>query len=94
MKGDFYMLSDPNVKKICPKVGNRYEAALAISKRARDIAQKRYEENDPEIKDPVDIASEEIADGKAFVKMHGKYVVEPNFNENEKESSTDEVVKE
>lgn len=26
------MLSDPNVKKIVPKVGNRYQAALAIAK--------------------------------------------------------------
>ena len=35
------MLSDPNVKKIVPKVGNRYQAALAIAKRARDIEKRR-----------------------------------------------------
>lgn len=34
------MLSDPNVKKIVPKVGNRYQAALAIAKRARDIEKE------------------------------------------------------
>lgn len=90
------MLSDPNVKKICPKVGNRYEAALAISRRARDIAQKRYEDNDPEIKDPVDIAAEEIAEGKAFIKIKGEYVIEPDFNQSKKEDKEEitEIVKE
>ena len=42
------MLSDPNVKKILPKVGNRYEAALAIAKRARDIENRRVIEGDTE----------------------------------------------
>ena len=31
------MLSNPNVSQIIPKAGNRYESALAIAKRARNI---------------------------------------------------------
>ena len=72
------MLSDPNVKKILPKVGNRYEAALAIAKRARNIESRRVMEGDPDIKDAVDIAAEEIVDEKVYVKIDGKYTVEPN----------------
>ena len=72
------MLSDPNVKKILPKVGNRYEAALAIAKRARNIENRRVMEGDPDIKDAVDIAAEEIVDEKVYVKIDGKYTVEPN----------------
>ncbi len=88
------MLSDPNVKKIMPKVGNRYEVALAIAKRAREIAQKRYEENDPDIKDPVDIAATEIAEEKAFVKKDGKYVVEPVLDEDDSTEEEKNIVKE
>ena len=58
------MLSDPNVKKIVPKVGNRYQAALAIAKRARDIEKRRVIENDPDITDAVDIAGKEIAENR------------------------------
>lgn len=86
------MLSDPNVKKIMPKAGNRYEAALAIAKRARDIAQKRYEEGSTDIKDPVDVASCEIAEEKVFVKKDGKYVVEPKFEKYIHENETNEDV--
>jgi dTDP-4-amino-4,6-dideoxygalactose transaminase len=35
------MLSNPNVSEIMPKVGNRYESALAIAKRARNIEARR-----------------------------------------------------
>lgn len=66
------MLSDPNVKKIVPKVGNRYEAALAIAKRARDIETRRLIEEDPDIKDAVDIAANEIVEGKVVVKIKNK----------------------
>lgn len=79
------MLSDPNVKQILPKVGNRYEAALALAKRARNIENKRVIEGDPCIKDAVDIAGTEIANGTVRVKIHGKYVCEE-----EKESVEEE----
>ena len=69
------MLSDPNVKKVVPKVGNRYKAALAIAKRARDIENRRVIEGDPDIKDAVDIAATEIAEEKVYVKINGEYVV-------------------
>ena len=73
------MLSDPNVKKILPKVGNRYEAAFAIAKRARDIESRRVMEGDPEIKDAVDIAAQEIVDEKVYVKVNGKYTIDTNI---------------
>lgn len=64
------MLSNPNVSQVMPKVGNRYESALAIAKRARRIEAKRVAKGDPEIKDAVDIAAKEIADGKITVNLH------------------------
>lgn len=66
------MLSNPNVSEVMPKVGNRYESALAIAKRARNIEARRIAENDPEIKDAVDIAAQEIVDGKVEVIIKGK----------------------
>jgi len=90
------MLSDPNVKKILPKVGNRYEAALAIAKRARNIENRRVMEGDPDIKDAVDIAAEEIVDEKVYVKIDGKYTVEPDEKKLEelRESLIKEEIKE
>lgn len=90
------MLSDPNVKKILPKVGNRYEAALAIAKRARNIENRRVMEGDPDIKDAVDIAAEEIVDEKVYVKINGKYTVEPDEKKLEelRESLIKEEIKE
>ena len=73
------MLSDPNVKKIIPKAGNRYQAALAIAKRARDIENRRVIEGDPDITDAVDIASKEIAEEKVYVKANGEYIIDPDF---------------
>ena len=78
------MLSDPNVKKIVPKVGNRYEAALAIAKRARDIETRRVIEEDPDIKDAVDIAANEIVEGKVVVKMKNKEEANEEANEENK----------
>lgn len=77
------MLSDPNVKKIVPKVGNRYQAALAIARRARDIENRRVIEGDSEIKDAVDIAANEIVEGKVRIKIDGKYAAEQDENNDE-----------
>jgi len=85
------MLSDPNIGKIIPKVGNRYEAALAIAKRARNIENKRVIEGDSCIRDAVDIASIEISENKVFVKKSGVYVIEPYFEAEEIEEIIEEV---
>lgn len=80
------MLSNPNVSQIIPKVGNRYESALAIAKRARNIEYRRITEGDKDITDAVDIASKEIAEGKVRVKKNGEYVVKeenPNIIDDE-----------
>lgn len=79
------MLSDPNVKRIMPKVGNRYESALALAKRARQIEEKRLEENDRDIHDAVDIAGEEIADGKIEITIDGESISEDVKEEVEKD---------
>ncbi len=85
------MLSKPNVKEIVPKVGNRYQSVLAIAKRARKIEKDRLEkfnQNKDRIKegkedyseyvfDAVDRAAKEIADGKIYIKIDGKYAVTP-----------------
>ena len=85
------MLSKPNVKEIVPKVGNRYQSVLAIAKRARKIEKDRLEkfnQNKDIIKegkedyseyvfDAVDRAAKEIADGKIYIKIDGKYAVTP-----------------
>ena len=68
------MLSYPNVKEIMPKAGNRYEAALCIAKRARYIENRRMVEGSNDIRDAVDIAAKEIADGDVLIKKDGKYV--------------------
>lgn len=62
------MLSSPNALDIMPKVGSRYEVALATSKRARQIADRRIKTEDPDITDPVDIASKELAEGTTVVE--------------------------
>ena len=85
------MLSDPNIGKIIPKVGNRYEAALAIAKRARNIENRRVIEGDSCIRDAVDIASIEISENKVFVKKSGIYVVEPYFEADEKDDIVEEL---
>lgn len=73
------MLAKPNVKEVMPKVGNRYESALAIAKRARDIEKRRISEGSSDIRDAVDIAAEEIANEESYVKKNGQYVIEPDI---------------
>jgi DNA-directed RNA polymerase omega subunit len=75
------MISKPNVNELVKKTGNRYEAVIAIAKRARDIGQKRLERGDSNIKDAVDLAAVEIYEEKALVKKDGEYVLKNRDNE-------------
>lgn len=68
------MLSNPNVVQITPKIGNRYESAVIIAKRARQIERRRVETGDRDITDSVNMASEEIANGDVLIKRNGSYV--------------------
>ena len=89
------MLSNPNINEILPKVGNRYEAVLAISKRARAISKKRVEEGSDDIRDAVDVAAEEIVENRVYVRKNGKYVVEPNLKlDKSDENYVKDIVKE
>lgn len=79
------MLSSPNALDIMPKVGSRYEVTLATSKRARQIADRRIKTEDPDITDPVDIASKELAEGTTIVE---KEEVKEEIVENEEVVAT------
>lgn len=63
------MLSKPNVEELMPKVGSRYDVALAVAKRARQIAEKRIESQDGCITDTVNLATKEIHEDKVLVNM-------------------------
>lgn len=80
------MLSSPNALDIMPKVGSRYEVALATSKRARQIADRRIKTEDPDITDPVDIASKELAEGTTIVEKEEVNVEEVEVDEENAET--------
>lgn len=61
------MLAKPNAKDIMSKVGTRYEVAVAVAKRARQISEERIEEGNPDISDPVDVAAKEIDSEKVKI---------------------------
>lgn len=69
------MLAKPSVDEVMPKVGTRYELAIAVAKRARQIAERRIEEGDPDITDAVDIATREIAEDKVRVEKEATEAV-------------------
>lgn len=86
------MLSKPNILDMVPKVGDRYEVAMAVAKRARQIEKKRYETGDRDIHDAVDLATEEIYDEEAKVVKDGKYVVDGQMVEkNENPAVIDDI---
>lgn len=68
------MLAKPSVNDIMGKIGTRYEVALAVAKRARQISNERIEEGNPDISDPVDVASKEIDSGKVVVSKEEQQV--------------------
>ncbi len=61
------MLSKPNVEELMCKVGSRYDVALAVAKRARQIADKRLTNQDGCITDAVNVASNEIYEDRVLV---------------------------
>ena len=69
------MLAKPSVNEVMPKVGTRYELAIAVAKRARQISERRIEEGDPDITDAVDVATKEIAEDKVIVSKQVEEVV-------------------
>lgn len=61
------MLSKPNVEELMGKVGSRYDVALSVAKRARQIAEKRITSQDGCIADTVNLAAMEIDENKVVV---------------------------
>lgn len=66
------MLSKPNAEELMSKVGSRYDVALAVAKRARQIADKRIMSQDGSIADAVNLAAIEIDENKVIVTKVGK----------------------
>ena len=87
------MLAKPSVNEVMPKVGTRYELAIAVAKRARQIAERRIEEGDPDITDAVDVATREIAEDKIKVeKETTEEVVNQDIIVEDEEDLIDTVV--
>ena len=64
------MLVEPSITDLLEKVDSRYTLVIETAKRARQISNKRVEEGDPDISDPVDVATKEIDAGKVTVAMN------------------------
>ena len=66
------MLSKPNVEELMKKVGSRYDVALSVAKRARQISEKRVNCQDACISDAVNLAATEIDEDRVVVTQVGK----------------------
>ena len=58
------MLVDPPIDKLVEKVGNKYALVGLLSKRARNLMEKRHDYLEQEDVNAVSLAAEEVADGK------------------------------
>lgn len=58
------MLVDPPIDKLVEKVGNKYALVGLLSKRARNIMEKRHDYLEQEDVNAVSLAAKEVADGK------------------------------
>lgn len=66
------MIFEPSVEDLTKKVGNVYEVSNLLASRAKEIVQNPDPELENSNKKPLQIAAEEIAEGK---------VVMSNYNE-------------
>ena len=62
------MIIKPTVKKLLKKANNRYSLVIAVSKRARQIADGDKTLTDADEKSSVTLAANEIAEGKVEIK--------------------------
>ena len=61
------MIFEPSVEELTKKVGNNYELANLLAKRAREIVEKPTEEELESGKKALQLAAEEIAEGKVIM---------------------------
>ena len=61
------MIFEPSVEELTKKVGNNYELANLLSKRAKEIVQHPTEEYLNGDKKSIQLAAEEIASGKVVM---------------------------
>ncbi len=66
------MIFEPSVEELTKKVGNTYELANLLSKRAKEIVQHPTEEFEKGEKKAIQIAAEEIADGEVVMVRKGE----------------------
>ena len=58
------MLVDPPIDTLVEKVGNKYALVGLLSKRARNLMEKRHDYLEQEDVNAVSLAAKEVADGK------------------------------
>lgn len=64
------MIIEPSVEKMLEKVDDRYDLAMAVAKRARQIIAERSEEHsDVDQRDSVKVAVDEIDNGDLIVTI-------------------------
>lgn len=66
------MIFEPSVEELSKKVGNTYELANLLAKRAKEIAQNPPEEVENGTKKELQLAAEEIAKDKVVMTTDDK----------------------
>lgn len=66
------MIFEPSVEELTKKVGNTYEVANLLAKRAKEIVQHPTEEFENGSKKAIQIAAEEIASGEVVMTHKGE----------------------
>lgn len=59
---------NPSIGKLLQSEESRYSIVIAVAKRAREIAEIAERENEPLVEKPVNIAMNEIAEGKFTIE--------------------------
>jgi len=72
LMGECKMIFEPSVEELTKKVGNTYEVANLLAKRARQIMENPSEEIENGDKKVIQVAAEEIASGKVVLDGENK----------------------
>ena len=61
------MIVKPTVKEMLKNVNSRFGLVIAVSKRARQIADEKRNEESEDKESPVTLAANEVAEGKVKI---------------------------
>ena len=75
------MIVKPSVTELLTKANNRYELAIATSRRARQIAAGDEPMTKVKEESPVTLAANEIAEGKVEIERENEIVEEEETEE-------------